>query len=102
MSKCKEPCRSILNGKMYRCPRAGHGDDLGVIVSPQNQYFDIMEKKSMKEKKKDLLDVYYREKRVEACDYCTIGTENCKEIPAGIQKICEKWRELAGRIKENG
>ncbi len=87
---------------MYRCPRAGHGDDLGVIVSPQNQYFDIMEKKSMKEKKKDLLDVYYREKRVEACDYCTIGTENCKEIPAGIQKICEKWRELAGRIKENG
>lgn len=84
--RCNLQCRNILNGKMFRCPRASHGDDLEIIKTPQNEFVNLVDIKSIKELRKSIAEVYYRNEYVEACNYCDIGTDVLKKIPAGIQQ----------------
>lgn len=86
MEKCNQPCRSILNGKMFRCPRASHGDDLGIIKTPEDEFVNLLDVKSVSMLRKEIVNVYYRTKHVKACDYCNVGTDDLKTIAAGIQQ----------------
>lgn len=85
MQQCNQPCRNILNGKMFRCPRASHGDDLGIIKTPSDELVDLLVEKPVAKLREEIAAVYYRKKYVEACNYCDMGTKNLKKIPAGMQ-----------------
>ena len=78
--QCEYKCKCILNGRLYICPRASHGSDLNLLTD--NAYVDLFAENLSS---KMILDVYYREKPIVACDYCDAGTELCKKIPCGIQ-----------------
>lgn len=80
---CDFKCKCILNGKMYVCPRASHGTDLGFYTD--NTYADLMIE-DKKERKKQILQVYYCNHLIEACKYCDAGTEDSKEIICGEQR----------------
>lgn len=75
--KCKNKCRSILNGKLYYCPRASHGDDLNIIKTPKNNYVDLLNNSV---KIEDILKIIYSNKFFAACDYCNYGTEEMISI----------------------
>lgn len=83
MKNCNQICRSVLNGKMFKCPRAAHGDDLEIIKTPEDEYVDFLRDES--EFSSKLVDLYYRKRHLKACNYCDMGTDLCHVIPAGIQ-----------------
>ena len=37
-------CKTILNGKLYACPRAAHGDILGIIPSKKSEIVNILKR----------------------------------------------------------
>lgn len=80
--KCKNQCRSILNGKLYYCPRAAHGHDLGYVQTNSCEYVDLLDGKISKKK---LLDVLYSRHFFSACDYCNYGTKEMIPIEPGVQ-----------------
>ena len=79
-SRCEFICRSILNGRIYICPRSAHGTDLGLIPSSKDDWFEL--KTGTKE---ELFGFYYGKSHILACDYCCMGTDNCNLIRAGEQ-----------------
>ncbi len=80
--KCNNMCRSILNGKLYYCPRAGHGDDLGYVKAYNYEYVDLRKEKISTE---ELLKVIYSDYYFSACDYCNYGTKEMISIIPGEQ-----------------
>lgn len=83
---CNYKCRCILNGKLYICPRASHGSDLGFFR--ENLYVDLLNTKvSAEERREKILSLYYYDKPIKACDWCDAGTDICKPIPCGIQVV---------------
>lgn len=81
---CDNICKSILNGKIYYCPRAAHGEDLGIIKGNNNEYVDLL-KNSDVENKKQIKKLMFRKKYIEACNYCNYGTEECEFVPVAEQ-----------------
>lgn len=83
---CYMVCRDILNGKIFQCPRSAHGTDLGFIISPDSDWFDLKEYGSGREAKEKLVQFYWKEHYVEACNYCDMGMDgNRRAVPAGEQ-----------------
>ena len=81
---CNYKCRCILNGKLYICPRASHGSDLGFF--DERRCVDLMDVSGgKKELRTKILSLYYYDKPIKACDWCDAGTEKCVAIPCGIQ-----------------
>lgn len=80
---CNLLCRSVLNGKLYYCPRASHMNDLGIIFSENDEYVDLLDDSVSA---KDILAVIYRERYQTACNYCNYGTDKAVVIEPGIQK----------------
>jgi organic radical activating enzyme len=62
-------CKTILNGKLFICPRDAHGSALGLIPSNEKESVDLLhsDKKSRKRQIKKL----YAKTCITACDYCT-------------------------------
>lgn len=89
--KCKNLCRSILNGKLYYCPRAGHGEDLGYVKTNKNEYIDLQEENISVE---NLLDLIYSRHYFSACDYCNYGTKEMISITPGEQIEIAKEKNL--------
>lgn len=85
--QCKNPCRSILNGKLYYCPRASHGDDLGLVKTSEKEYVDLMQENLRKE---DILKIIYSQHYFSACDYCNYGTKDMVPITPGVQLLADK------------
>ncbi|MBO5623816.1 MAG: radical SAM protein [Butyrivibrio sp.] len=84
--QCNNTCRSILNGKLFFCPREAHLDDLDYCKASGNEYLSLSDDMSSE----DILRVIYRKQYLRACDYCNYGTSDMVPIPPGIQKKAEK------------
>ena len=80
--KCNNMCRSILNGKLYYCPRSGHGEDLEYVKTHNHEYVDLRKEKITTE---ELLKVIYSDHYFSACDYCNYGTNEMISIIPGEQ-----------------
>lgn len=90
--KCyMKTCKSILNGKFYYCPRSGHGHDLGIIETPENDYVDLLNNKNVRDR---ILRLYYDKEYLAACNFCDVGTGLCTEIPAAVQLTKEEQQEI--------
>jgi len=72
-------CKTILDGKLYICPRAAHGNALGIIPAKNDEYISMLEKPSIKDIKK-LYSIPY----IKACNHCTPVWERL-EIECGAQ-----------------
>ncbi len=81
---CDIPCRSILNGCLYYCPRAAHGYDLGLIGRNEDEYIDLL-KNSNRKNKQEVKKLIKRQNSIEACKYCLYGTKDCKLIKVAEQ-----------------
>ncbi len=73
-------CLTILNGRLYQCPRAAHADAIGIITSEDDETVYLNRELPDIETLKRLLE---RREPVRACYYC-FGS-NGKEIPAAVQ-----------------
>lgn len=69
---CSTLCRSLLDGKLYICPRAAHGMDLGLIPDSDSDYVDVITENNLRSK----LIAFLNNLDFLACDYCDIRTEN--------------------------
>ena len=77
-------CRSLLNGKLYFCPRSAHGNDLGIIK--ENAFVDLLDNSlSQQEMKNKLHTLLYDLSYIMACKICNAGTKEFEEIDAAIQ-----------------
>lgn len=79
--KCNNYCRSILNGKLFYCPRAAHGDDLKLVNTKRTEYVDFRENVSIE----DVLKIVYSSHFFSACNYCNYGTKEMVSVVPGIQ-----------------
>lgn len=79
--KCNNYCRSILNGKLFYCPRAAHGDDLGYI-NANNEYVNLL---NCNVSKREIMNIVYSSHYFSACDYCNYGTKEMVSITPGVQ-----------------
>ena len=83
-SNCNMKCRSLLNGKLYFCPRSAHGNDLGIIK--ENAFVDLLDNSlSQQEMKNKLHTLLYDLSYIMACKICNAGTKEFEEIDAAIQ-----------------
>ncbi len=80
--RCHNICRSILNGKLYYCPRAAHGHDLGYVHTGEYEYVDLL---SDNIDRKKLMEVLYSKYYFSACDYCNYGTKEMTSVKPGVQ-----------------
>lgn len=82
--KCNHQCTSLLNGKIFDCPRSAHGMDLGIIPYNSLEYIDLIDdKKSIATIRKEITNMYSNERKcIQACNYCNVGTEVEKIMPA--------------------
>lgn len=78
---CNNYCRSILNGKLFYCPRAAHSDDLG-YVKESRDYVDLL---SGKVSRSAIMNIVYSLTYFAACDYCNYGTKEMVPIKPGVQ-----------------
>lgn len=84
--RCRIECRSLYNGKLYYCPRSGHGMDLKLLSEVNKDYVDLADSNStVEETREKLYELLCEKKYIEACNHCDKGTKFCKPIPAAIQ-----------------
>ena len=80
---CGNFCRTLLEGKMYYCPRAAFGPRLGMPVLP-SESVDLMADKNVDMLRKEIFELDQR-KMLTICDRCNRGTKQCASIPAAEQ-----------------
>ena len=78
-------CYTFYRGKLYLCPRAAHGEGLGVYKSPYTQYIDFTEDIDIETAKEKLHSLLESTEYIEACNYCNGSSSRSKEIDAGVQ-----------------
>lgn len=62
-------CKHILNGKLYVCPRAAHGENLGLYNVPDREVVDLINT-PIPNLREDLRNLYYNTQYTMACNYC--------------------------------
>jgi hypothetical protein len=77
-------CRSILNGKLFYCPRSAHGDDIGLFH--EKKYVGLCETESSEVLANKIRIFLCETEYLEACKYCNAGTDDFVEIAAAIQE----------------
>ena len=77
---------SLLNGKLYCCPRAAHAADANLIPDDVNNYCVIRdESKSNTQMRASLYEFIMNQSFHDACDYCNRGTDLCKVVKVAEQ-----------------
>lgn len=67
--KCLTDCISLFNGKLYICPKAAHGDDLGIFSLQDSEYVVLEDDYRINRSNiYKLLNIGY----ITACDYCNM------------------------------
>jgi len=83
--QCDNPCVSVLEGKMYVCPRAGIYTVKNIYNPQPNDYIDLNIENNPKELKHKIIEFYYSD-YFNACNYCNILEDKLKpEIIPAIQ-----------------
>ncbi len=85
-AECGMVCKSLLNGKLFACPRSSHGNATGCIPAASGDFLDFLDEGSPVTKQQ-LIDFYYRDEPVAACDHCDHGTMVEKAVPAGRDQL---------------
>jgi organic radical activating enzyme len=82
--RCNMMCHSILNGKLFYCPRSAHGDDIGLFH--EKNYVGLCETESSEILANKIRIFLCETEYLEACEYCNAGTDDFVEIDAAIQE----------------
>lgn len=79
---CPNRFFSLLNGKLFLCPRASHGTDLGIISSGKDEFVNCIDNNKLKEEILQLLSRSF----LTACNYCSEDiSDTLPVVPAGVQ-----------------
>lgn len=98
LKACTPRCVSLLNGKLYHCPRSGHGTDLGAVPSKSNEWLDFTDEHNTVSLEQ-LLEFYYydscsRDTVITACNYCDMGANGrLRHVPAGREQLSTPARD---------
>ncbi len=78
-------CYTFYRGRFYLCPRAAHGEQLGIFTNGADEvvYFDEPAI-DMKQKREELKKVL-NQKYITACDYCSGSNVKSKVVQAAVQ-----------------
>lgn len=88
---CPNKFFSLLNGKIYICPKSAHASDLGLIET--EHYVDIRDEKSRKEIRNQIVSLV-NNNYVELCKYCNeYNNENLDIVISGEQ--CSRAEALS-------
>jgi hypothetical protein len=67
-------CATLMNGKIYLCPRIAHMDNLGLIPKDSRDSFDLMDEelqtKNLNQVKTEFLKFYEDRSYPPGCEYC--------------------------------
>lgn len=64
-------CCTLLDGKLYSCPRAAHGERIGLYPELQEEGIDLLAGPENEEGLREALrNFYFREKSAYACSFC--------------------------------
>ncbi len=77
-------CLSFYRGRLYTCPRNGHGDRLGLFAVPDHEYVDFNGMKS-DDQRAHIIALLENLSYVTACDYCDGACPGSKQVHAAIQ-----------------
>jgi organic radical activating enzyme len=75
-------CKTILNGKLFCCPRDAHGQAQGLIPSNDKEFVDLLNSDPKTHKRQ--IKTMYARPFIAACDYCTPVWER-PGIECGVQ-----------------
>lgn len=76
-------CISILNGKLYKCSRAAHAYEIGLVKCRNDEYIDLGEAKVCVDKLETFL---YKTEYLNACKYC-LGTNGIGKVIKPAEQI---------------
>ena len=84
--RCHErECFSYFNGRLYHCPRAAHGINLGAMPDSKAEYVDLMDELIDNEEIKRQLKFQRERDFIDACDYCDGVDSHRLKIEPAIQ-----------------
>ena len=79
-------CYTFYRGKFYLCPRAAHGERLGIFQNKVNEFIDFSEDDiDRNNKREELGNLLTNICSLTACDYCNGESVYSKEIDAAVQ-----------------
>ena len=85
---CDVEWGSIIDGKLFPCPRSAHATDLGLISNDSSNYINIFKLSNDKSQlKKQLEDFIINDKAFNCCNYCDRGTSLCKKVKVAEQIV---------------
>lgn len=84
--RCYErECFSYFNGRLYHCPRAAHGINMGAMPDIKDEYVDLMDNSIMDDEIFNQLKFQRNRKYIDACDYCDGADSRKLKIEPAIQ-----------------
>lgn len=96
---CPNKFFSLLNGKIYICPKSAHASDLGLIET--EHYVDIRNENSRKEIRRQLVS-WVDSRYVELCKYCNEhDNENLEVVISREQCSRQEALNRLENIKKN-
>ncbi len=79
-------CLTFYRGKLYRCPRAAHGEQLGFFNNNAGEIVDFQTFEGTKEKREEVANFLTKDEPINACNYCNGSSINSRKIAPAIQK----------------
>lgn len=84
--RCYErECFSYFNGRLYHCPRAAHGINLGAMPDIKEEYVDFMDNRITHNEVLKQLKFQRNRSYIDACDYCDGADSHKLKIEPAIQ-----------------
>lgn len=78
-------CYTFYRGKFYLCPRAAHGETLGIFKNSESECVDFTREIDIFETKEKIKNLINDTEYVIACNYCNGSSSRSETVEAGIQ-----------------
>lgn len=79
-------CYTFYRGKLYICPRAAHGEQLGLYANRADEVVDFTDVECGPEGKREEISAWLKEREyITACDYCNGLSNQSAAIAAAVQ-----------------
>ena len=84
--RCRErECFSYFNGRLYHCPRAAHGINIGAMPDIKEEYVDLMNNSISDDEILRQLKFQRNRNYIDACDYCDGVDSHKSKLEPAIQ-----------------
>lgn len=84
--RCYErECFSYFDGRLYHCPRAAHGINIGAMPDIKDEYVDLMDNSIIDDEILKQLQFQRSRNYIDACDYCDGADSRKLKIEPAIQ-----------------